>query len=392
MKHFLGILLSLGLMTGVSWAENADSHDDMDGQPGSNLQEFLSGSALTTPISVAVIINEKNPLTNLNLQQLELIFSGDAANWRAVTWMPVRKEDEAILNSSVRIYLPVNDAIAMNVFQHMGMEGRAFSRNAVLLKDPLKILAIVSKKPNAVAIMTWPFDRVEGVNVLAVNGQGPNVQSYPIYVDPTELLEQAFEAEAQEALKASLVSVSEAQSNAPAFYWQQPEAEPLRELEPYVDTAEEDQVEDSKGDLLSEAIQLLDAGKVHHAKIILRQLIAENPGDKNIQLILDDVNRLIDIKMGKGRAPAPSPVDDHTQPPLAVDPINTKTGHQGSLRRFPASHINRTAIEKPPLPAPYATEPVPVAPPPLVISSSPPPASAAKTAHDGSLPPIPALP
>ena len=122
------------------------------------------------PVKVAVIVNEENPLTNLSTKQIELIFSGDTVNWRALYGEDIY----------LRAYVPQEDSSIRKVFQEKIMNSRDFGPNTETLKNHDRTLEIVSEKENAIAMVKYPFYRTEGVKVIAVDGIPPKAINYAL--------------------------------------------------------------------------------------------------------------------------------------------------------------------------------------------------------------------
>lgn len=121
---------------------------------------------------LVIIVNEANPLTNLSQKQIELIFSGDAADWRALG----DKEQYA------RVYAPGPMQDAHQAFIQLGLEGREYGPDVHFYDNSDVILAKVSQYENAIGLVAFPFMRTEGIKVLAVDTLPPTVGNYPYTV------------------------------------------------------------------------------------------------------------------------------------------------------------------------------------------------------------------
>ena len=123
---------------------------------------------------VAVVVNEKNPLTDLRDVDIRDIFTGAAANWRALGG------DDA----PIRLF--IRDPISGTYlgFQELAMENKPYAADAVPLKSYEEIAEAVKKDPNAIGYVGMHLASAAGLRVLRVNDIEPtaasiNNQAYP---------------------------------------------------------------------------------------------------------------------------------------------------------------------------------------------------------------------
>ena len=119
---------------------------------------------------IAVIVNENNPLTNLSTKQIELIFSGDTLNWRALYG-----EDMLL-----RAYAPSPGSDLYKLFASKMMNSRNLGPSTERLDGHNETLELVSLRENAIAFVKYPFYRTEGVKVLAIDGIPPKAENYSL--------------------------------------------------------------------------------------------------------------------------------------------------------------------------------------------------------------------
>lgn len=112
---------------------------------------------------VAVIVNEKNPLTGLKPAQVRGIFNGKITNWKEVGG-PDREINLFVLNKSTG---------ARVGFQLLAMKGDDYAPSARPLRDYEDIAREVAADPAAIGY-TGIGPALAGTRALLINGQPPN--------------------------------------------------------------------------------------------------------------------------------------------------------------------------------------------------------------------------
>jgi phosphate transport system substrate-binding protein len=113
--------------------------------------------------SVAIIVNEANPVKNLKPSQVRALFSGKTADWSKVRGGA----------APVNVYTLDRNTGARGGFQTLAMRGDAYSPTAKALPDYQAIIAAVAKDPNAIGYADMgPLPAA--VRALLINGEPPN--------------------------------------------------------------------------------------------------------------------------------------------------------------------------------------------------------------------------
>jgi phosphate transport system substrate-binding protein len=112
---------------------------------------------------VAVIVNEANPVKNLNPSQVRALFNGKIGNWSKV-----RGSDQP-----VNLYVLDKNTGARAGFQDLAMRGDEYAITAKPLRDYAAIVAAVAKDPNGIGYADMgPLP--PGVRAALINGEPPN--------------------------------------------------------------------------------------------------------------------------------------------------------------------------------------------------------------------------
>lgn len=120
---------------------------------------------------IAIIVNESNPMDAISLDQIEMIFTGDVADWSAV----IAKSGE------ISAYTRNTSSGTYKVFQELGMNKRDYGAQTQKMAGNEQIAAEVAKNPNGIGYVGLAYINVPGVKVLPVNGYMPtDVVNYPL--------------------------------------------------------------------------------------------------------------------------------------------------------------------------------------------------------------------
>ncbi|MGJ8651938.1 MAG: phosphate ABC transporter substrate-binding protein [Opitutaceae bacterium] len=119
---------------------------------------------------IAIIVNESNPLTAISLEEIELIFSGDATDWSAI----------AAQTGSISAYTRNTSSGTYAVFQKLGMSSRDYGSDTQKMAGNEQIASEVAKNPNGIGYVGLAYINTPGVKVLPVNGAAPDSAAYPL--------------------------------------------------------------------------------------------------------------------------------------------------------------------------------------------------------------------
>lgn len=119
---------------------------------------------------IAIIVNEANPLENITLEEVELIFSGDVTDWSGITAQ----------TGDISAYTRNTSSGTYAVFQEMAMGSRDYGTDTQKMAGNEQIAAEVAKNPNGIGYVGLAYISTPGVKVLPVNGAQPEDSNYPI--------------------------------------------------------------------------------------------------------------------------------------------------------------------------------------------------------------------
>ncbi len=113
---------------------------------------------------IAVIVNEKNPITALKKSDVENIFTGDVSDWSALGGQP----------GKISAYTRNTASGTYKVFQDLAMSKRDYGPRTQKMAGNEQIAAEVAKNPNGVGYVGLAYIRTPGVKVASVDRQKPS--------------------------------------------------------------------------------------------------------------------------------------------------------------------------------------------------------------------------
>jgi len=119
---------------------------------------------------IAIIVNEANPLTSITLEQIEMIFSGDATDWSAISAQ----------TGDISAYTRNTSSGTYAVFQKLGMNSRDYGSDTQKMAGNEQIASEVAKNPNGIGYVGLAYINTPGIKVLPVNGAAPDSAAYPL--------------------------------------------------------------------------------------------------------------------------------------------------------------------------------------------------------------------
>lgn len=119
---------------------------------------------------IALIVNEANPLENISLEEIELIFSGDVTDWSGITAQ----------TGTISAYTRNTSSGTYAVFQKMGMNSRDYGSDTQKMAGNEQIAAEVASNPNGIGYVGLAYIGTPGVKVLPVEGAQPDSKEYPL--------------------------------------------------------------------------------------------------------------------------------------------------------------------------------------------------------------------
>jgi phosphate transport system substrate-binding protein len=109
---------------------------------------------------IAVIVNEKCPLTNLTKKQVEQIFTGDVTDWSAVGGAA----------GKISIYTRNTSSGTYSDWKELAMKKRDYAPSSQKMAGSEQIAAEVAKNPNGVGYVGLAYIKAAGIKVLKVEG------------------------------------------------------------------------------------------------------------------------------------------------------------------------------------------------------------------------------
>lgn len=119
---------------------------------------------------IAIIVNESNPMTEITLDQIEAIFTGDTTDWASLTGKP----------GEISTYTRNTASGTYAVFKELGMGGREYAVNAQKMAGNEQIASEVANNPNGIGYVGLAYIKTPGVKVLPVDGLQPDNPKYPL--------------------------------------------------------------------------------------------------------------------------------------------------------------------------------------------------------------------
>lgn len=114
---------------------------------------------------IAVIVNEKNPISNLTVAQVGQVFTGKVSNFAALGGRP----------GDISAYTRNTSSGTYKVFQKLAMDGEDYGDQTQKMAGNEQIAAEVAKNPNGIGYVGLAYINTPGVKVLKVNGALPSV-------------------------------------------------------------------------------------------------------------------------------------------------------------------------------------------------------------------------
>jgi len=119
---------------------------------------------------IGIIVNESNPITEMTLDQVEAIFTGDVTDWASMTGKP----------GEISTYTRNTASGTYAVFKELGMDGREYAPNAQKMAGNEQIASEVANNPNGIGYVGLAYIDTPGVKVIPVDGMAPDNPKYPL--------------------------------------------------------------------------------------------------------------------------------------------------------------------------------------------------------------------
>ncbi|WP_269525628.1 phosphate ABC transporter substrate-binding protein [Coraliomargarita parva] len=119
---------------------------------------------------IAIIVNEANPLETLSLEEIELIFTGDVADWSGVSTQ----------TGAISAYTRNTSSGTYAVFQKMAMSSRDYGADSQKMAGNEQIASEVASNPNGIGYVGLAYISTPGVKVVPIDGIAPDSADYPL--------------------------------------------------------------------------------------------------------------------------------------------------------------------------------------------------------------------
>jgi len=128
---------------------------------------------------MAVVVNEKNPLTTLTKKQVEQVFTGDVSDWSAIGGTA----------GAFSIYTRNTSSGTYSDWKDLAMKKRDYAPSSQKLAGNEQIVAEVGKNVNGIGYVGVAYIHSPGIKVVSIEGAMPTKEeilkkSYP-YARPT---------------------------------------------------------------------------------------------------------------------------------------------------------------------------------------------------------------
>jgi phosphate transport system substrate-binding protein len=120
-----------------------------------------------------IVVHAANPVDELSLAEVEGLFTGDHASWKAVGG----------LDAPVSLYVRNSASSSYKDFQRAAMKGRPYAKSSVRLGGGESPAMMVAKDPHGITYMGPMYARQKGLKVVSIDGIDPlgkDVGRYPL--------------------------------------------------------------------------------------------------------------------------------------------------------------------------------------------------------------------
>lgn len=129
---------------------------------GRDLQEIVVGFD-----GIAIIVNEKNPISNLTLRQVERIFTGKVTDWSAVRGYP----------GKISVYTRNTASGTYGSFKELAMRKKDYGPETQKMAGNEQIVAEVAKNPYGIGYVGLAYLNTPGIKVITINNAPPTPEA-----------------------------------------------------------------------------------------------------------------------------------------------------------------------------------------------------------------------
>ena len=116
---------------------------------------------------MALIVNAKNPISNITKKQIEQIFTGDATDWSAVGGSAAK----------ISVYTRNTASGTYSEWKEMAMNKRDYAPSSQKMAGNEQIVEEVSTNPNGIGYVGLAYTHAPGIKIVSVDGVFPNKET-----------------------------------------------------------------------------------------------------------------------------------------------------------------------------------------------------------------------
>lgn len=146
----------------------------------SPFQSFTPNISRPSWEGLAIVVNRRNPITNVTLPQLRAMFLGERKWWtcRQGVTLAALRHGSPERQTVQRVIYRMNDRELNRYFLYQEFKGEA-STSPTTLRTPADVKRFVVSKPGALAYLR-ASDVDDSIRVVRVNGLLPEDDGYPL--------------------------------------------------------------------------------------------------------------------------------------------------------------------------------------------------------------------
>lgn len=116
---------------------------------------------------IAVIVNAKNPVSQLSRQQVEEIFAGDISDWSSVGGSA----------GPISVYTRNASSGTYSGFRWLAMQKRDYAPSSQKMAGNQQVAAEVANNPNGIGYVGMPYAAGGGLKIVRIDGHMPHLES-----------------------------------------------------------------------------------------------------------------------------------------------------------------------------------------------------------------------
>jgi len=114
--------------------------------------------------SIAIVVNEKNPIAKLTKRQVQQIFTGEVVDWSGAGGK----------QGKISVYTRNTSSGTYSDFKEMAMSKRDYVKSSQKLAGNEQIVSEVQKNPNGIGYVGLAYINSPNIKVIAIDGQIPS--------------------------------------------------------------------------------------------------------------------------------------------------------------------------------------------------------------------------